>query len=276
MKRGRSAEGGLGTGELGTVAELERLLGHTFARPELLTLALTHRSFVYDTAGGDAVEDLADPAKDNEQLEFVGDAALGLLAAEGLCRRFPGSREGELTRLRAAVVSRKHLGEVGTRLKLGRWLRLGHTAEKNDGRRSAVLFANAMEALIAALYLDGGLEVARRFVEAEVLGPAMEGMERSLAEGDGFNGVVGDHKSALQEMLQADGLGRPEYRLVSESGPDHKRVFKVEVWVEGGEGALEGMISDAEGPSKKQAQQEAARLAVAKLTGVLKVGAAHG
>ncbi len=275
MKRPRSAE----AGELATVAELEQMLGHEFTRPELLTLALTHRSFVYDAAGTEGAEDLADPAKDNEQLEFVGDAVLGLLAAEGLCRRFPSSREGELTRLRAAVVSRKHLGEVGTRLRLGRWLRLGHRAENNDGRRSAALFAIAMEGLIAGVYLVGGLGVARQFVEMEVLGPAMEGMERSLAEGDGFNDVVGDHKSALQEMLQADGLGRPEYRLVSESGPDHRRVFRVEVWIEGGVGELEGVISEAEGPSKKQAQQEAARLAVAKLEGVLKAmktEAVHG
>ena len=254
--------------EAGTVEELERVLGHRFDRSELLTLALTHRSFVYDTQHA-RPDELADPGRDNEQLEFVGDAALGLLAAEGLCRLFPGCREGELTRLRASVVSRRYLGEVGTRLQLGRWLRLGITAEKNDARRSAALFANAMEALIAALYLDGGLEAARRFVDAEVLQPALPELRRSLAGKEGFSGAVGDHKSALQELLQADGLGRPAYRLVSESGPDHRRIFRVEVRVEdAAPNVPEGALAEAEGSSKKQAQQEAARLAVARLAGM--------
>jgi ribonuclease-3 len=271
--------GEAGTGE-GDVQQLERVLGHTFAQADLLTLALTHRSFVHD-GGVTPAEDLGDPGLDNEQLEFVGDAVLGLLAAEGLCRRFPASREGELTRLRASVVSRKHLGEVGTRLELGRWLRLGATAEKNDGRRSAAIFANAMEALIAAVYLDGGLEAARHFVEAEVLGPAMPELQRSLGGEDGVSGAVGDHKSALQEMLQADGLGRPEYRLLSETGPAHRRMFQVEVSVVRAQGAAakvpEGALAQAEGSSKKQAQQEAARLAVAKLAEVgMAPGRKHG
>ena len=124
MKKKQAVVRGLG--------ELEQRLGHTFARPELLELALTHRSFVYDS-GTATAEELADPGQDNEQLEFMGDAALGLLAAEGLCRLFPGSREGELTRMRASVVSRKYLGGVGERLGLGRWLRLGQTTEKNNG-----------------------------------------------------------------------------------------------------------------------------------------------
>jgi ribonuclease-3 len=265
----KKRQDGTRIGGSGTQEELERVLGHSFARPELLTLALTHRSFVYDSSRDphhdEAAGELADPARDNEQLEFVGDAALGLLAAEGLCRLFPGSREGDLTRLRASVVSRKYLGEVGARLQLGRWLRLGATAEKNDGRRSAALFANAMEALIAALYLDGGLEVARRFVDSEILRPALPELERLLAS-DGLNGAVGDHKSALQELLQADGLGHPEYRLLSETGPAHKRVFRVEVRLAGpAAGSFPDALSEAEGPSKKQAQQEAARLALEHL-----------
>ena len=243
-----------------TPEELEKVLGHRFKRPELLRLALTHRSFVYDAAISDATGDLADPSQDNEQLEFMGDAALGLLAAEGLCRRFPGSREGELTRLRASVVSRRHLGEVGTRLGLGHWLRLGHTAEKNAGRTNAALFANTVEALIAALYLDGGIEVARRFVEDHVLAGALP--DGATEAGERLGGAAGDHKSALQEMLQAQGRGRPQYRLVGETGPDHRRVFRVEVRLEDeGEG-----LAVAEGSTKKQAQQEAARLAVGRLS----------
>ncbi len=275
---GKAAEGKQGPPH---AQELERVLGYRFKRRALLELALTHRSYVYDVAGAGGAEsdagrelagrELADPSRDNEQLEFMGDAALGLLAAEWLCRRFPGSREGELTRLRASVVSRKHLGEVGTRLGLGRWLRLGKTAERNAGRTNTALFANAVEALIAALYLDGGIEEARRFVEEQVLAGAVEGMERSLEKagekasgggGEGFSEAVGDHKSALQEMLQAEGRERPQYRVVSETGPDHRRVFRVAIWLGGAE---EGALAEAEGLTKKQAQQEAARIALGKL-----------
>ena len=149
------------------LSELEAALGYRFADPALLQLALTHRSLAYEARGGG--EEKNAPGTDNEQLEFMGDAVLGLLVAEALCQHFPASREGELTRLRATLVSRRHLGEVGARLNLGRWLRLGHTAEKNEGRKNTALFANAVEALIAALYLDGGLEAARLFVTREVL-----------------------------------------------------------------------------------------------------------
>jgi ribonuclease III len=277
-KAGGGGGDGVGAAEIASPAELQEILGHRFGRPELLTLALTHRSYVYDaeTQGGAGAgaglspADLSDPSLDNEQFEFMGDAVLGLLAAEALCQRFPASREGELTRLRASVVSRRHLGEVGTQLQLGRWLRLGRTAEQNHGRSNAALFANAVEALIAALYLDGGLAAARRFVEEKVLAGALPAMERSLAEGDRFSGVGGDFKSALQEMLQADGARKPQYRLVAESGPDHRRVFRVEVRLDGDDGVA---LAEAEGSTKKQAQQEAARIAVAKLS-ELRSGAA--
>ncbi len=269
---GRAKENGAGSAK-----ELERVLGHRFERPELLTLALTHRSYVYDAevSSGAPPANLADPSLDNEQLEFMGDAALGLLAAEALCRRFPASREGDLTRLRASVVSRKHLGEVGAQMGLGRWLRLGRTAEHNAGRSNPALFANAVEALIAALYLDGGLPAARRFVEERVLAGALPAMEHSLASGNGLAGADGDFKSALQEMLQADGAARPQYQLVDESGPDHRRVFRVQVRLGDPEG---NALAEGEGSTKKKAQQEAARLAMAKLLQRKKPssGDAHG
>ena len=251
------------------LAALEQTLGHTFKRPQLLTLALTHRSHVYDAAQSETSSAaLADPSRDNEQLEFLGDSALGFLVAEALCRRFPASREGELTRLRATLVSRKHLGAIGLRLQLGRWFLLGQTAEQNGGRNNALLHANVMEALIAALYRDGGLEVARAFVEREILASSMPGLEASItsngpADG-GFSNAVGDHKSALQEMVQAQSLGRPQYILLAESGPDHRRVFRIAVRLDG-PGAELGTLAEAEGSTKKQAQQEAARLAVARL-----------
>lgn len=248
----------------GTAAELELLLGHRFQRPELLTLALTHRSFVYDGLGIAGGADAADPSQDNEQLEFIGDAALGLLVAEALYLRFPHSREGELTRLRASLVGRKYLGEVGTRLELGRWLRLGHTAETNEGRRNTALFANTVEALIAALYLDGGLPAARRFVETHLLADALPGMAGSIAAGEDVNGATGDFKSALQELAQGAALGRPRYVVLEESGPDHRRRFRIEVRLDGA-GESRGSLAEAEASTKKEAQQQAARLALRKL-----------
>ena len=137
------------------------IFDHVFQRPDLLTWALTHRSLAYETHP----ESLPDPAADNEQLEFVGDAVLGLAVAESLFRRFPNSREGELTRLRSSLVSRRHLGEVAARIDLGSLLRLGRGEEQSGGRRKPALLANALEAVIAALYLDGGLVAARAFIE---------------------------------------------------------------------------------------------------------------
>jgi ribonuclease-3 len=264
-RRAESSTPETGTSADPELRDLESLLGHVFRRPELLTLALTHRSYVYDGGIAATGEDLSDPSHDNEQLEFMGDAALGLLVAEALCKRFPGSREGELTRLRATLVSRKNLGQVGTRLQLGRWLRLGHTAEKNDGRKNAAIFANTMEAIIAALYLDGGLDAARQFVQREVLTHALGELDQSVAQrGAGFSEAVGDHKSALQELLQAHAMGRPQYVLLSESGPDHKRIFTVAVLLDRGKGNTE-ILAEALGSTKKQAQQAAAQLAVARL-----------
>ena len=254
MKRTRSAAGSEEKRE--KLEELEQRLGHSFKRSELLAQALTHRSAVYDVAGSKPDAAQADPSKDNEQLEFLGDAALGLLVAEGLCRRFPGLREGDLTRLRARLVSRKHLGEVGMRLEVGRWLKMGPTTDQAGGRVNAGLVSNAMEALIAALYLDGGLEAARRFVESAILAD----IEESKGGGPALAQDSQDYKTAFQELAQAEGLGRPQYGVLSESGPDHQRVFRVEVRLD-----RMGSLAEADGSTKKQAQQEAARLAVAKL-----------
>ena len=237
----------------------ESFFGYVFRGPELLTRALTHRSLAYETDP----EKLLDPANDNEQMEFLGDAVLGLVVAESLTRRFPASREGELTRLRASLVSRKHLGEVAERIELGRLLRLGRGEEQSGGRRKQALLSNAMEAVIAALYLDGGLKVAARFIEAQVIEPMLPELDVALREGHTFSGAVGDHKSALQEFLQAAGLGQPLYVLTGESGPDHRKSFRVEVRA-GAEGESK-TLAEAVGPTKKMAQQEAARLGFEKL-----------
>jgi ribonuclease-3 len=229
---------------------------HHFKRPELLTWALTHRSLSYETNP----ETLPDPTADNEQLEFIGDAVLGLLAAEALFQRFPGSREGELTRLRASLVSSRHLGTVAARIGIGPMLLLGRGEDASGGRRKPALLANAIEAVIAALYLDGGLNAARTFVEKHIIEPALPDLHTALRAGDTFSGAIGDHKSALQEHLQAIGAGQPHYVLTDQSGPDHAKRFRVEVRINEPSGEPRA-IAESEGSTKKQAQQEAARLA---------------
>lgn len=232
-------------------------VGHRFRDPALLRWALTHRSLSYERAP----EESAKPSGDNEQLEFVGDAVLGLIVAESLFRRFPDSREGELTRLRASLVSRRHLAEVAALLGLGAMLLLGRGEEQSGGRRKPALLANGLEAVIAALYLDGGLEVARVFIDRVVITPYLPELETALASGGKFTGAIGDHKSALQEYMQSSGAGQPHYVLTAQSGPDHRKTFRVEVRVQEGDGKSRP-IAESEGASKKQAEQEAARIAL--------------
>jgi ribonuclease-3 len=233
---------------------------HHFKHPDLLTLALTHSSLAYETHP----ETLLSPASDNEQLEFVGDAVLGLAVAESLYRRFPHAREGELTRLRASLVSRRHLGAVAQQIALGAMLRLGRGEEQSGGRQKPALLANALEAVIAALYLDGGLEVARTFIERHIIEPSLPELQGALSAGDTFSGAIGDHKSALQEHLQAIGAGQPQYVLTAQSGPDHQKLFRVEVHIPDGHGGTRA-LAESEGSTKKQAQQQAARIAFERL-----------
>jgi ribonuclease-3 len=240
------------------------LFHHRFKRPELLVWALTHRSLSYEANPPKENQPLPGPTADNEQLEFIGDAVLGLLAAEALFQRFPGSREGELTRLRASLVSSRHLASVGLRIGLGDHILLGRGEEQSGGRRKPAMLANALEAVIAALYLDGGLTAARRFVEKEIIEPAMPDLQAALHSGDTFSGAIGDHKSALQEHLQSIGAGQPQYVLTDQSGPDHAKRFRVEVRVSDTSGDTRA-LAESEGSTKKQAQQEAARLAFQQL-----------
>lgn len=240
-------------------------LAHRFSSPALLTLALTHRSLVHESHANPG----SDPGMDNEQLEFLGDAVLGLLSAEALYRRFPAAKEGELTRLRASIVSRAHLGEVAARLHLGEALHLGRGEERTGGRSKSALLANALEAVIAAIYLDGGLLPTRTFVETHIVDPAMPDLRLALRDGEdsnsaALNGAVGDHKSALQEYLQALGLGQPVYVLTQQSGPDHQKSFRLEVRIASGD-AEPRTLAEAEASTKKKAQQEAARLALQRL-----------
>ncbi|RXS93510.1 ribonuclease III [Silvibacterium dinghuense] len=248
---------------------MEHRLGHCFERSGLLARALTHRSLAYEQNLAHAVapagkvaasqpEPVHDPSSDNEQLEFLGDAVLGFLAAEELCQRYPGLDEGQLTRLRAELVSRRHLGEVAIGLKLGDSMLLGKGEERSGGRKKHALLANCMEAVIAALYLDAGLEFTRQFVIREVIAPSVEELRGRLLGG----GSIGDHKSALQERVQAQKLGQPEYQVRAESGPDHRKKFLVEVSIAGEQGRP---LARGSGNTKKKAEQEAARRALLRL-----------
>src|SRR5271167_2397963 len=236
------------------ISNLQERIGHAFAKPELLEQALTHSSLAFEQ-GSSAVD-----ALDNEQLEFLGDAVVGLIAAESLYRRYPELPEGELTRLRAALVSRQHLGQVALKLDLGAYLYLGKGEERSGGRKKAALLANAIEAVIGAVYLDAGLDAARVFVEHWVVEPYVAELRAALERG----GSIGDHKSALQEFLQARKAGQPEYIVKAESGPDHRKRFLVEVRTPA-TSAKSRVLASGSGTTKKHAEQEAARRAYQKL-----------
>lgn len=257
-------------------SSLEQALGHRFTHPELLLRALTHRSQAYEEAMDTGEKSDQGLRGDNERLEFLGDAVLGLLVAEALYQRHPGWQEGELTRIRAQLVSRKHMAEVAQAIGLGDHLRLGKGEERSGGRRKSAILANAMEAVLAAMYLDGApetdshgaLDPVRRFAQKHILGPAEDELVRELQSG----ASLGDHKSALQEYLQANHAGVALYVVENESGPDHRKRFQVEVRVKSPEGRTGDALAHGTGTTKKKAEQEAARRAL----GLLIQGSANG
>jgi ribonuclease III len=225
--------------------EIESILGHRFQSPDWLDRALTHRSH-RQTVGG----------ADNERLEFLGDRVLGLVASAQLCLSFPDWDAGKLSKGLARLVSGTSIHAAAIRLKLGAYLRLGPGEEKTGGREKQRLLADAYEAVVGAIYLDSGFEAATAFLRRSLLDPALEGEVNDLD--------LPDHKSALQEWLQQRGLGIIEYRIRNESGPDHQKMFEVEVWHAGHK------LSSSEGRSKKIAEQIAAKLALEQLV------ASHG
>lgn len=218
-------------------AELEGVLGHRFAHPEWLENALTHRSRRQDS--GDM---------DNERLEFLGDRVLGLVASEHLCRSFPDWDAGKLSRGLGRLVSGVSIYAAAQRLHLGRYLRLGPGEEKTGGREKKRLLADAYEAIVGAIYLDAGIESAAQFLCRTLILPALSGDTHGLEHAD--------HKSRLQESLQRRGLVPVEYRVRNETGPEHQKMFEVEVWHDG------QLLSSSEGRSKKEAEQSAAKLAL--------------
>ena len=253
------------------LAELEAALGYGFANPELLVRALTHRSLANQQAIEDA-RDASGSAGDNERLEFLGDAVLGLVVGEALFLLHPEWREGELTRVRAQLVSRHHMAEVATAIGLGDYLRLSRGEDRSGLRRKSTVLSNTMEAVIGALFLDGGLDPVRVFARHFVMGEAVEQLAQELRSG----AALGNYKSALQEHLQAARAGTPIYKVKSESGPDHRKRFLVEVRLKPAEGEPGKPLARGMGSTKKYAEQDAARRALARLTATAKAAAHTG
>jgi len=226
------------------IAELESILGHQFRDPQRLLQALMHSSRIPERAPGE-------PSESNEKLEFLGDAVLELVVSEELVREFPDWSEGQLSKSRARLVNATAISLSAQRLGIGKYLRLGRGEEKTGGRSKPALLADAYEALIAAVYLDGGLEAARGFVRRSLV----EGAIAVEAERLGHT----DHKSALQEYLQSRGMAPGAYHVIAETGPDHQKTFRVEVRIAGQVSAI------GCGRTKKEAEQAAAIAALIQL-----------
>jgi ribonuclease-3 len=232
---------------------LEEALGHKFRRSELLQEAITHSSYAREQEAQTSVA-----LRDNEQLEFLGDAVLGFVTSQELFARYPQFREGQLSKTRAYLVSESHLVRAAQELRLGEYLRLGHGEEKSGGREKPAILVDALEAVLAALYLDAGLETARAFVLRQVLEPELARLEQSGS--DTF--PVTDYKSALQEAAHLLGRRQPAYVLVKERGPEHKKTFTVEARLHSESGNKAEYVARGEGMTKKQAEQCAAKEAL--------------
>jgi len=249
------------------LTELEAALGHRFGSPELLLRALTHRSLAHELEQADGAIRAA--AEDNERLEFLGDAVLGLVVAEALFAAYPEWREGELTRMRSGLVSRQHMAQVAEAVGLGKHLRLSRGEERSGLRRKSTVLSNTMEAVMGALFLDAGLEPVRAFVRTQVMGKMAERLALELRSGE----ALGNYKSALQERLQAARAGTPVYRVKSESGPDHHKRFLVEVRFKGEPGQPGKPLARGMGHTKKHAEQDAARRALERLSNAERLAA---
>lgn len=219
---------------------IEEKIGYSFRDAELLTNALTHSSYANENRGRSC--------DSNERLEFLGDSVLGLVVADALYRRFPGLPEGRMTRLRAQLVCEESLHHVAAQLGLGEYIRLGRGEEHTGGRNRTSILADAVEALIAAMYLDGGMEVARGFIERYILTAL-----------DGEMPAVGDCKTELQELVQRKSGSVLTYELLGESGPDHDKTFTSQVSLNG------RPIGSGSGRTKKEAEQAAARAALREM-----------
>ena len=219
------------------IKDLETAIGYRFSDITLLQNALSHSSY--------ANERYHDSLKSNERLEFLGDSILGMIVAEHLYRNFPNRPEGELTRMRADMVCEQALALIAEKIHLGDHLLLGHGETQSGGKKRASILADAVESVIAACFLDGGMDASRAFVETFVLCDVPVTKLHNI-----------DYKTALQELVQKKKNQVLEYRLVGESGPDHDKQFQVEVLLNG------KVVGQGVGRSKKRAEQDAARVAL--------------
>ena len=222
--------------------ELEKKLGYTFRNPALLGEALSHSSYANEHRGA--------KLSSNERLEFLGDSVLGFVTAEYLFAGHPDLPEGDLTRIRAALVCEQSLYEVARKLELGRYLKLGRGEEAGGGRQRTSILADATEAVFAAVYLDGGIQAASALIHRVLLNAERESAVEERRR---------DYKTALQELVQRQADQILSYRMVGEHGPDHAKVFSAEVLLNG------KSIGSGSGHSKKEAEQSAARSALAYL-----------
>ena len=220
------------------LGKLQKTMGIKFKDRSLLEQALVHSSYINENPGLDL--------DSNERLEFLGDAVLGFIIAEELYQRFPHFNEGEMTKLRSSVVRRDALSRTAKAIRLGDYLYLGRGEEASGGRRKSANMARALEAIIAAIFLDQGLKAARKFI----LRATSQGLNK---------GVDADYKSQLQELLQARQQSKPKYKVIATAGPAHKRTFTVQVRVGN------KVLGRGSGRSKKAAETEAARSALARL-----------
>ena len=225
---------------------MQCILSYQFRRLRLMVEALTHKSYSNERRGKDR--------RQNERLEFLGDAVLSLIMSEYLAAEFPDSSEGALSKLKAQLVSETSLAKAAQRMNLGRLLRLGKGEELSKGREKHSLLADALEALIAAVYLDGGLDASRSFT--------LRVLEEELLAVRAYHAKpgMGDYKTHLQEICQKRFDVLPRYETVRESGPDHEKVFEVALTIQG---TLRGT---GQGHSKKEAEQMAAKQALEQLT----------
>jgi ribonuclease-3 len=229
--------------------QLEERLVYRFKRRELLERALTHSSATPELRAEHTDETVtASSFQDNERLEFLGDAVLELLTREYLLESFPEWSEGQLSKSRTRIVNAHSLEDAARRISLGQYLRLGRGEEKTGGREKPTLLADAFEAVVAAVYLDAGLVPTRELLKRLLFEQALEERGERISDSD--------RKSALQEFLQGRGKPPAEYRLSGESGPDHQKVFQVEVWISG------ERMAGGEGSTKKEAEQRAAHSAL--------------
>ncbi|RMG92956.1 MAG: ribonuclease III [Candidatus Dadabacteria bacterium] len=215
--------------------DLEEALGYLFETPDLLDQALTHKSYANERGSG---------IRDNERLEFLGDAVLDLVVSHLLYDLRPPLTEGKMSKVRAFLVSEPSLAEVARSFGLGRYLLLGKGEEQTGGREKPSILSGAFEALVAAIYLDGGFDLAREFVDA---------VFRPLLEAEGPGGLDRDFKTRLQEHCQGRYGTAPTYRLVGEWGPDHDKTFEVEIRLGN------RVLGRGRGRSKKEAEQRAAQ-----------------